>query len=510
MAGSLGVYMFLGLFVGLSAYVSSRNGHSSIFATATILHSVTFFVVGIQIVSGAGDLLFNTNEADVLAHRPVSPKALVRAKARVMVRVATWAAIAINLTGVLVGALAAHGNIVFIFAHTFTIFLEALFATASVVVLYALGMRIVGRARVDRVVTGLQVLVSIAFVLASQMSRELIDLLSHASGDVGVGNGWMVAFPPAWFASMDAVLTGNGTRTFYFLSAIGLGATIFVSWLAFNKLAATYASGVQAMAEIGDRVSARSPANKGKSKPVRLASVADIFPLRQWLKHPVERAAFSLTLAYVLRDRETKLRIIPGVAPLIAMPFIFVVRIGRMSTESTLTIFPIAFMGLMIALVPTLALEALRYSQNPEAAEIFRRAPTFGPAPIIEGARKAVMLIFGLPTALASIVMIEFMGSTSAALILLPGLIALPAMSYAVSMTVGVPFSDPIDAQRSARAALKVLGPMMLMMVGAGLVAIAWHYGLFYPFLGIEVLVSIVAIAALRSLAQRRRWPIRD
>ena len=72
----IGMYMFVGLMTGI-AVLSTRL---DVFTYTILVHSMTFFVVGMAVTSESGDILFNTNESDVLVHRPIHPRTLLLAK----------------------------------------------------------------------------------------------------------------------------------------------------------------------------------------------------------------------------------------------------------------------------------------------------------------------------------------------------------------------------------------------------------------------------------------------
>src|SRR5882757_4675005 len=75
----------------------------TVFALAVYLHSMTFVFLGMFVASSAGEVLFNKEEADILLHRPVTPKAMLWAKIRVLVEVSLWIAFAFNLAGFFAG-----------------------------------------------------------------------------------------------------------------------------------------------------------------------------------------------------------------------------------------------------------------------------------------------------------------------------------------------------------------------------------------------------------------------
>ena len=67
------------------------------------LHSFTFLMVGMLMAGTSGRLLFNAEEADILLHRPVTPRALLAAKVWVLVVLGCTLAVALNVVGLGLG-----------------------------------------------------------------------------------------------------------------------------------------------------------------------------------------------------------------------------------------------------------------------------------------------------------------------------------------------------------------------------------------------------------------------
>src|SRR5437763_1218838 len=200
--------LFYALF-GMTALSFIRQ---PVFAVSLFTHGMTLIFLGMFVATSAGEVLFNKEEADILLHRPVTPRAMLWAKITVLVQVAL--------------------------------------------------------------------------------------------------------LPPVWFAGFDNALIGDGGASSWLLAAFGGAATVAVLWLAFGKLAHSYESGLQALTEA-------SPARRRRGGRHWLGWLVKRAPLRWWLRNSVSRGAFLLTAAYLFRDRETKLRIYPGLAPMMIMPVIF-------------------------------------------------------------------------------------------------------------------------------------------------------------------------------------------
>ena len=245
LATVLAIYALLGL-------LAFSFAGQPVFALATYLHAMTFIFLGLFVATSAGEMLFNKEEADILLHRPIAPRSLLWAKIGVLVQVSLWLAGALNLAGLFVGVSLRDGGWSFVAVHALSTTLEALFCTATVVMVYQLCLRWFGREKLDALMTTTQVIVSIALVLGGQLVPRL---MFHNTGtSIVIVKRWWIGFlPPAWFAGIDDALAGSGARGSWWLALLGVGATALVLWIAFGKLATDYQKGLQAIGEVSTR-----------------------------------------------------------------------------------------------------------------------------------------------------------------------------------------------------------------------------------------------------------------
>jgi hypothetical protein len=344
-------------------------------------------------------------------------------------------------------------------------------------------------------------MVAVAAVACSQLIPRL--MFGYGRGFVN-GHGlvvsenswWLALLPPAWFAGFDDALAGSAISISGLYAAIAIVATAAVLWLAFGKLAKNYETGLQL---IGEAVSKSKTRRRGRRLMDRLVSAP---PLSWWLRDPVSRASFLLTTAYLVRDRDVKLRVYPGIAPMLVIPFVFLFQKGMGDG------FGIAFSGGYMGIIPLLALNILKYSQQWQASDIFRLAPTLGPAAICNGARRAV-LCFSLPVFIAiAAAIITIQGFNSKIFLLLPGLIAVPVYSL-VPAFIGraIPLSTPIEEGKSAGRGVTMLLIMVLSIALSGVAFTLWDYHWFWPFLVAETIVVAAVYVAMRYALSRIRWP---
>ena len=471
-----------------------------VFGFSLYLHTMTLVFLGMFVAASSGEVLFNKEEADILLHRPVTPGMLLWAKIGVLVQVSLWLAGAFNLVGLFAGIAAQGSSWSYPIAHAVSTVLEALFCTGSVVVIYQLCLRWFGRERLDNLMTLAQVFVAVAAVLMGQVPRLLFSLSGKLT--LNTGSWWVALLPPAWFAGFDDTLAGAAGAGSGTLAVVGMAATATVLWLAFGKLAHDYGAGLQTLGET-------RAAKKPKAGRRRFLDVlVNAPPLRWWLRDSVARASFLLTTAYLVRDRDVKLRVYPGVMPMLIFPLIMLMPSHGASAGPMGGGFAIAFAGVYLGIIPCVALNLLRYSQQWQAADLFRVAPMAGPAALCHGARQAVLCFLGFPLVGLVALAAWFIGHGTAQLpLLLPGIIALPV--YALVPCLGgdaVPLSMPTEEAKSAGRGVLMIGVMALSDILAGVAIWAWTQGWFNWLLLIESIVVIITYWWMRSAIASARW----
>jgi hypothetical protein len=421
------------------------------------------------------------------------------AKIRVLVEVSLWLAGAFNLVGLFVG-FGAAGNWRFPIIHLFATTLEALFCTGCVVLMYQLCLRWFGRERLDGLMTTAQVLVSIAAVMSGQILPQLVFRGNHVLS-VGESSWWIALLPPAWFAGLDDAFAGSGLLNSWLLAGLAVVVTATVLWLAFGKLAKSYEVGLQTLNET---VSAGVKKNNHRRWLDRLVNVP---PLSWWLRDPVARASFLLTAAYLVRDRDVKLRVYPGLAPILIIPFVFLFQNQPRGGAHDIG-FGVPFSGVFLGMVPLLGLQLLQYSQQWQAADIFRAAPLAGPAPLFAGARRAVICFLAVPMLLlVGLIVWLVRGDVAQLAMLLPGIIALPVFALVPGLGgKGVPLSLPTDAAKSASRGLNMILVMFVAFALAGLASLSWSQGWFWWLLLGETFLASSLYVGMRLALAKSRW----
>lgn len=490
------IYALLGLLLS-SIWALTKD----VFLGSFTIHLMTFFVVGTAAMSEASDVLFNSSENEVLGHKPIQPVTLVVAKALTILVFTLLIAAAINLAPTIALAFMHGARPIAPLVHVGSVLLSNLFASSAVVCLYGLIARLLGRERLQRVVTWAQI-GSTVFLAAG---FQLVPRLLSGRGGVDLAGllhgSWLVwLVPPCWFAGLDAWLGSVAQEPrFAQLALLGLCVTALVAWLGLLRLPAT-GTNVATLQE--------------ESRPERPRAAAAIHArggllerlLGPWLRDPVERASFRLARAYLLRERSVKVRLAAALGFYLVFPVLSIIDRERS-----------AFLPLMMlwmtALVPLTVLEVLRVSPNPAAADLFLYAPIEGGARIFHGVRKAAIVTVQLPLLLYLLAVSTYVlhDDLQRLWFVLPALCALPTLSLLPGVSGEyLPLSA---AARTGQRTLQTLLSFLVLVPAAllgGLAYFAQQNGLLWLMLALEVSIMVVLHALLlRLVARRSRQPRR-
>jgi hypothetical protein len=161
-----------------------------------------------------------------------------------------------------------------------------------------------------------------------------------------------------------------------------------------------------------------------------------------------------------------------------------------------------------MALVPMMTLGMLEFSQQWQAADIFRLAPIIGPAALCHGARRAVLSLIAFPAMVVYAGVVLLFGAKPSDLVmLLPALLMLPVIGMIPCLGGrAVPFSRPTEMHKGAMRGLYVIGAMVAAMTMSGLAAAAHHFGFLGYVLPGEAVLAAVIYSRMRASVEQVRW----
>jgi ABC-2 type transport system permease protein len=491
----LGMYVFLGLMNGLMLLGIEMD----VFTYTIILHSMTFFVVGMALTAESGDILFNTNESDVLVHRPIHPRTLLLAKSLNLISFTLILAGALNLFPTFFGLAARGARMWFPLVHLISVMLLCVFCAAAVVCTYGVVIKFLDREKFDNFAAWSQVGMSVLFIGGYQVVPRLLQRFAGLTLEPYAR--YLLPLPPAWFAGIDSLAAGELPIAAGFpLVLCGVGFTAVLAYVAIGRLAPSYGEGLTKLSESGSRTS------KTGTKRLRRRTTSPGNPiLRWWLRDPVERWAFRLTAVYMRRDRDIKLRLYPSLTIFLIFPLMTSLDRHRGTFSVFMPLMTIWILGSM----PISALETLRLSPQYAAAEIFAVAPLSSAAPVFHGVRKAIIYYLLLPSIGIATILIVFLSPSNgdALLLAIPGLVAIPTLSLLPGLVEEyLPLSRPAArGEQSARNFGLIFVTMLTMLFVVGVSWLAWSQGYLWTLIVIELLlVSLLHWVFTRIIRNRK------
>jgi ABC-2 type transport system permease protein len=470
------MYMVMGFMSGLIAFSTQID----LFTFTIIIHSMTFFIVGMALTSESGDILFNANESDVLVHRPIHPRTLLLAKTINLVGFTLVLATAINLFPTVFALAIAGTRPWFPVVHVVSMVMLCCFCAAAVVCTYGVVIRFLDREKFDNFAAWSQVGMSILFIGGYQVVPRLLQRFEGLSLEAYAK--YLFALPPAWFAGLDSSFAGDFSFGLV-LASFGLAVTALFAYFAISRLSPSYGEGLMKIAET--RSGPPTKARAGKRRELRIPI------LRWWLRDPIELWSFRLAGAYMRRDRDMKLRLYPSLTIFLAFPLISLMdrRNGGFSAfVPLLTVW-------MMSMLPFQAMQTLQMSQHYLAADIFAIAPLQSASPVFHGVRKATILYLLIPAMVITglLIMVLAPGGLLGLELALPGLIAMPVFSLAPGLIEDyLPLSRPASrGEQSSRNLGLMFVSMFAMAIIMGAAYIAWKLEVLWYAIGIEFVVAI-------------------
>lgn len=217
---------------------------------------------------------------------------------------------------------------------------------------------------------------------------------------------------------------------------------------------------------------------------------------------PAERAIFRLASAYLRRDRELRLRLLPSLVPLALLPLI------SFASDSAMGGLMSYLLISLLGFVPITALESMRVSNATAASERFFFVPLESSAPLYHGMRKASLACVAVPFGLVVLAptLILCRESPEAMAGILPALIVLPLFALFPSFSGNyLPFSQSPTNGKSARDILLNLSVLPIAILFAAAALRGLQSGRYWETLAGEgLLVALVHALWIRRLRRRR------
>lgn len=302
--------LFFYIVVGVVLATSLSQPGIALHAQATLVYAVAGMLVILNLLVEYQEILLAPTDAEVLGWRPIASRTLYAARVlHVCLYVGLLSLALVGVPAVVLGGFGPAGGFGTSVAFLVGGFLNSMFATAVVLLVYGLLLRRLSADRFQDVLGNVQLLFMVAMVLGYQLLTPQI--LGAALGQRSGALSWLLLMPPAWFAALPSLVgAASGSHHGPALAA-GLAAFALVWAYAARRLAPGYQAQIEGV---------RAASGDTAATPARLPAWQRV--AGAWLgSQPLRRLGFDFFLAHLRGDRKIRIALMP----LIAMPIGFVI-----------------------------------------------------------------------------------------------------------------------------------------------------------------------------------------
>ncbi|HUU96170.1 MAG TPA: hypothetical protein VM487_10555 [Phycisphaerae bacterium] len=468
---------------------------SSPLVSMTIVHSFIMLMVGMALIADFATVLLDTADSQILQPRPVSSRTILAARLAHITTYLSLITFSLAAGTFVVGTITYHWLFALVFGVT--LLASVVLVVSMVAVLYLLLMRFINEEKLRDLITYVQIAMTVVVVGGYQLLPRMMDMtrlktltIEHA--------GWIYYYPPAWLAAPEDLLVGNSGGPQLILTVLAIIVPL-AALLLVVRLAPAFRITPEAA------ISGTRPA-EGHMARVRRPSFADTLAGIA-IRQPAERAAFGFLWRICTRDRQFKRRTYPSFAFIFIFAAVFMFR-GSERFWDTLATLPETKKHLLLLYFASFMLPAailnMRFTDQPDAAWVYRAAPLERPGVVLAAGVKVLMLQLVVPafTMITAVILVFWGPRVIPDIVLAFGLTQVVCWFQALMLGRALPFSEPYGVMegsgRMGRTLLLVLVPLALGLI---------HYGLTFVPLG--VLVAIPVAFGLNFLAARRYDQIR-
>jgi len=482
---TLGMNTFMGLFVAMFLGILPRP-----LLALTIVHAFIMMMIALSLISDFSSVLLDTTDNQILQPRPVTSRTLLAARtAHIVVYIGLLTG-SLSLPALVVGGI--KFGAVFVPAFVLTLLLSIAMILNAVNLLYLLLMRWISGERLRDIILYFQIVMTVIAMGGYQIVPRLMDAQMLKGPDISE-SWWIYLVPPAWLAGALDLVIGEARAVTAVLTALAVAVPV-VLWMLVARLAPGFR---EALARLD-----AAPAKNLAAGQKHVGGRRTLF--RYLCRRPTERAAFELLWALSSRDRQFKLRTYPSAAFAIVFGCVFMFMPGghtRSLAElaASRTYLLLLYFGCMM--VPT-SLIQMRFSDQREAAWIYRALPLVSPGEVLAAGLKVLVVKLMAPAfVVLSAITLAIWGYRVIPDVVLAFCVALlMAGLQALAMGRYLPFSQAFQVRDSSGRATRAMLLMLLAMAVGGL-----HFLLTYVPYGVPAAIVPVAALAWLTIAGYRR-----
>ena len=452
---SFGMQIFffglLGLFIGFSILRLDN-----ILLSMAINIAFMMVMLTTTFISEFTSVLFDQRDNYILLPRPINHRTILLAR---VIHIASYlGVIALSLslfsTIFCIYKYGIVGGIVYfvgvILSTIFTIFVANSF--------YLLMMKITSGEKFKDIIVYFQVFIAIMLFAGYQLMPRIFDSADILNATIPI-EWWTYLVPPVWIAGMvDWVSTPDAPLSSAMLALMGITVPFVGLWIMVRFLAPGFNRMLSYMENNSDTADHKVEKVKRSKR------------LRDWMcVSPLEKAGWQFAMHVSSRDRKFKQAIYPGIGMMVVMMVVmlkpdFSNLSGWMEdlaeSKRYLTFVFFGFFG-------TTAMFQLPYTDQPQAAWIYKAYPIGRLGDILTGAIKAMLLKFFVPLYLIAVIPVAYIwGFEQVVYVLFGGLCILMVMVASAAITdMDLPFTQAREMSQKGNNIAKVFLSMFLIGV---------------------------------------------
>ena len=494
-SNSFGLQIFffalMGLVIGIIIF-SVKN----ILLCMTINFAFMIVMLTITFISEFTSVLFDQRDNYILLPRPINSRTILLAR---VIHIASYLgiiALPLSLFSTIfcficygwAGGLAYFVGI--LLCTLFTIFLANSF--------YLIMMKITSGEKFKDVIVYFQVFMAIMLFAGYQLLPRIFDSALVQSATIII-DWWTFLIPPVWLAGIvDWVSTPDAPLSSAMLGILGVvipfvGLWIMVRFLSpgFNRM----------LSSLENNSTAKEHKEEQPAKSRRLLDLICVSPM--------EKAGWNFAMRVSSRDRKFKQAIYPGIGMVVVMMVVMLkpdfsnisAWLEQLAqSQKYLTFIFLGFFG-------TTAMFQLPYTDQPNAAWIYKAYPITRQGDILTGAIKAMLVKFFVPLYLLSIIPVAYIwGAEPLVYVMFGGLCIVLLMLASVAITgMELPFTQPREMSQKGGNVAKVFITMILL---GGIIGIIYLMTFAGPWITVAAsVVPIVGIVVMYRYLRNRFKP---
>ncbi len=482
-------YAFYGVLLGIITY-----NIKDLLLVMTIFFMVLMVILIMVIITDFTTILFDHRDNQILLPRPIGPRTLLLVR---LVHIQFFTGlIALSLSLGTIAVIGIKYNLVVVLVLILSILLSQWLTIVITTFIYLLISKVVNGEKFKDILTAIQIIIGIAVFAGYQITVNVLgkDLFNASVMTI---HSWSYLMPPFWYAAIVKFSTFQDmplSLTLLIIPGVILplaGLWVLTRFLSkgFNEI-------------LGERTSENSASDKKRKKGI---FNSDIIKKALCISE-TEKAGWHLAYSTMRRDRKFKQNVYPYFGIMLVFALVILKPdisdpAGAVKSISGYSryLFLLAFFssGFM-------AVFQLPYTDNPEAAWIYRVLPIEARGDILSGAIKSMLMKFSFSVfLLVSILFLWFWGFGIIVQLLLSYLVSTLILLLLIKLQkMDLPFSLNREKQQQGPGVIYLIFSMILIFLFAWLINYTSSLPVIIP-LTLCLLVAGIIILTFRNI---RKW----